>query len=93
VTAVGRNHPFDEVVAGAQERIRAGDTVFQKYDCQRCGKRLTMDVPNVFFHTGQCEVCGHVTDIRSAGCNYLLIRSTRSIITPNSPGQARPNLN
>ncbi len=31
-----------------------------------------MDEPSKFFATGKCEACGHVTDVRAAGCNYML---------------------
>jgi hypothetical protein len=30
-----------------------------------------MDVPNVFYKTGRCEECGHITNIKEDGCNYM----------------------
>lgn len=70
--------PYDAVVTQAEALIRDGATVFQKFTCQKCGKRLTLDVPNIFLERGQCEVCGGVTDIRRTGCNFLVIHATPS---------------
>jgi hypothetical protein len=71
------NHDFDTVVASADEKIRAGGTVYQKFTCQACGNRLTMDVPNTFYTSGTCDRCGSVTDIKAAGHNFLLIMSAK----------------
>jgi hypothetical protein len=65
--------PFEQVVKDAQRLVELGSTVFQKFSCDGCGARQTMDIPNKFFTSGQCEVCLVVTDIRAKGCNYLLI--------------------
>jgi len=70
------DHPFDEVVASANEQIARGATVYQKFTCGNCGNRLTMDIPNTFYESGTCDKCGHTTDIRSAGHNYLLVVGT-----------------
>ena len=69
--------PFDEVLRGASEAISKGATVYQKFTCERCKERLTMDNPNVFYETGKCERCDHVTDIRKQGCNYLVHKVLR----------------
>lgn len=71
------NHPFFEVAAEAKKHIDAGNTVWQKFTCTGCGSRQTMEEPNKFFTTGQCEECGHVTDIVATGCNYLLLKRLR----------------
>lgn len=65
--------PFDEAAAGAAEHIKNGATVFQKFTCVQCGERLTIEDANVFHSKGKCDRCGHVTNIRERGCNYLLV--------------------
>jgi Zn finger protein HypA/HybF involved in hydrogenase expression len=67
------DHPFDEVAATAQEKIAEGATVYQKFTCAKCGQRLTIEEPNVFFTEGHCDKCGAITDIKKRGCNYLII--------------------
>ena len=67
------NFPFSEVAEGAKQQVEAGNTVFQKWTCEQCLTRQTMDVESKFSTHGQCQECGHVTDIRETGCNYTLI--------------------
>jgi predicted RNA-binding Zn-ribbon protein involved in translation (DUF1610 family) len=68
-----KNHPFHEVCRTADERIKEGHTVFQKFTCAQCGERQTMPDANKFYTLGICEECGHTTDIVRDGCNYMLI--------------------
>jgi hypothetical protein len=68
-----RDFPLAEVVAKANELIAGGATVYQKYTCRGCGARLTIDKPNVFHVSGGCDKCPAITDIRAAGCNYMVI--------------------
>jgi hypothetical protein len=68
--------PFDEVVAKAREIVLAGCgdvAVFFKFTCSNCGSRQTFDTPNVAYEEGTCEECGHVTDVRAQGGNYLVV--------------------
>jgi len=65
------NHPFDEVVKTANQMIKEGFTVYQKFTCIHCENRLTMEEPNIFFEAGTCDKCGKETNIRETGCNYL----------------------
>lgn len=67
------DYPFDEVTKTAQDYIALGAQVFQKFTCAGCGARQTIDEPNRFYTSGKCQECGHVTDIRKQGCNYLLV--------------------
>lgn len=67
------DHPFYDVCKRAEEVIRAGGTVFQKFTCENCGNRLTMDVPNAFYKLGDCDNCGHTSNIEKNGCNYLIL--------------------
>lgn len=67
-----RDFPFGEVVTKAQALSDAGHEVFQKFTCDGCGARLTMDEPGKFFETGTCDKCETVTNIKRKGCNFLL---------------------
>lgn len=70
------NFPFHEVVTGARKRMADGWTIFQKFSCEKCMQRLTMPEPNIFFTIGNCDKCGHVTDILASGCNIMAVRSS-----------------
>jgi hypothetical protein len=67
------DHPFAEIVAEVQRKAARGNLCFQKFTCAGCGQRLTIEKPNVFHHTGTCDQCGHLTDIKAQGCNYTLL--------------------
>jgi hypothetical protein len=73
------DYPFDECAKAAKELAEQGYTVHQKFTCNKCNARQTIGTPNVFFTTGHCEECGHITDIVKRGCNYLLIASMRKV--------------
>lgn len=68
----GNDYPFNDVVDTAGDLINRGYTVYQKFTCEKCGQRLTMDEPNKFFISGTCDKCGHETDIQKHGCNYMV---------------------
>ena len=72
-----RNHPFDDVVKTVQEQIAQGHLCFQKFTCAGCGQRLTIDEPNLFYTSGSCDRCGHITDIKKTGCNMVLIMRSK----------------
>jgi hypothetical protein len=74
------DHPFYEVAAQAQVMMALGHTIHQKFTCARCGSRQTMAMPNVFYQLGQCEECGHETDIVAQGCNYVAMAG---VLTPH----------
>jgi len=65
-------HPFNECVRDAEKLMQAGHKIFQQFNCSRCGAKQTMETPDVFYRTGQCEECGHITDIEKNGCNYMV---------------------
>ena len=46
---------------------------YQKFTCESCGSRQTIDEADRFYTSGQCEECQHVTDIAKHGCNYIII--------------------
>jgi hypothetical protein len=65
--------PFDEAVILAQDLIAAGAVVFQKFTCENCDSRQTIDVPNTFYIRAQCEECNHVTDLKVNGCGHMVV--------------------
>lgn len=69
------DYPFAEIADAIPELIAKGFRVHQKFTCDACGQRLTMDEPNKLFKTGTCDKCWHITDIEKRGCNYLLLAS------------------
>lgn len=71
MTETYNDYPVEEILKAANELIRQGVTVHQKFTCDKCGSRQTMDEPNTFYASGKCEECGHITDIKKKGCNYL----------------------
>lgn len=66
-------HPLMDCVKTAEEYVRQGAEVYQKFQCQGCNAIQTMEIPNTFYERGQCEECGAITDIRITGCNYLMV--------------------
>jgi hypothetical protein len=67
-----RDYPLEEIGDACMEHIKNGATIYQKFTCADCGARLMMDIPNTLFTEGTCDKCGHTTNIRKTGCNYLL---------------------
>jgi hypothetical protein len=67
------DHPFYEVVWSVARMNAAGGTCYQKFTCDGCGNRLTMDVPNKMYTEGACDNCDTITNIEKKGCNFLLI--------------------
>jgi hypothetical protein len=69
------DHPFFEVAADAEEKVREGFTIHQQFTCHRCGVRQTMAEPNQFFYRGTCEECRAETNLLVTGCNYVAMIS------------------
>jgi hypothetical protein len=66
--------PFARAVASAEEWIKAGAIVHQRFACEACGNdTLGIEEPNTFYTTGSCDKCGHITDLQKTGCNYLVV--------------------
>lgn len=68
------DYPFDEVMKMADEVIKHGADIHQKFTCAKCGARQTMEEKNKFYTSGHCEECGHITDLVKQGCNFLLVK-------------------
>ena len=69
-----RNYSIDECAATLEKILkeRPGSAFYQKWTCGGCGQRIIGNERNKLFIEGHCEDCGHVTDLRKAGCNYAL---------------------
>ena len=72
---MANDYPFQEIVAAVDKLAAKGALCYQKFTCEKCGERLTMDEPNVLYKTGTCDKCGHVTNIEKNGCNYQVMFS------------------
>ncbi len=70
------DYPLEEICEAVLEHIKRGATAYQKFSCEKCGERLTIEEPNKFYTEGHCDKCDHVTDLTKHGCNYLLATST-----------------
>jgi hypothetical protein len=73
--------PFDECTKAAHAYAKQGCIVIQKWTCAGCGARL-QGSPFHWTENGRCDEadgkmgCGHVTNIRKQGCNYMLMQTT-----------------
>lgn len=67
------DYPFKKVCDKAEELVKQGFKVHQKFTCAGCGQRLTIAEPNKFHRTGSCDQCPTITDIEKQGCNYLVM--------------------
>ena len=66
-----QNFPLIECEEGAKAVRARGGFIHQKFTCEACQRRITMNNPDTFYTEGHCEDCGHVTDLLKAGCNYV----------------------
>jgi len=70
-----RNYPLDECarrLCELHDDYGPTFTFYQKWTCEKCGERVTGNTPNKLFTSGHHEDCGHITDLKAAGCNYLI---------------------
>lgn len=74
-----KDYPLTEIVAKCLTLTAQGHTVYQKWTCGGCKKRIGSENPNVLTEKGQCEECGHITNIKETGCNYLLVMRNVSL--------------
>ena len=49
--------------------------MFQKFTCEACLARQTMDTPNAFYTSGKCDECGHITQLKTGCCGFMLVQS------------------
>jgi hypothetical protein len=65
--------PFRECIHRANALIHQGFRVYQKFTCDGCGNRLTIETPNSFHRTGVCDNCPTVTNIEDKGCGFMAV--------------------
>jgi hypothetical protein len=65
-------YPIEQCLKRANKLIPLGAIIHQQFNCGACGTKQTMETPNVFYESGTCEACGSITNIKAAGCNYLV---------------------
>ena len=70
------DYPIEECAATLEPLVAKGCTFYQKWTCEKCGERVTGNNPNALYTEGHHEECGHTTDLKRTGCNYMLIGST-----------------
>ena len=69
-----KKHPFHEVVKSAEEAAKMGGRVHQRFECEACGNdTLGIEEPYTFYEKGECDRCGHVTDLVKTGCNFCVL--------------------
>lgn len=67
-----QDFPLKEIQEAVVEHVAEGRTIHQKFTCSGCGKRLTIDKPNVLYKKATCDECHETTNIEDTGCNYLI---------------------
>jgi PHP family Zn ribbon phosphoesterase len=69
------DHPFNDILEAVDKLIAGNPNVdtYQKFTCENCKNRLTMEEPNTFYTAGICDKCGHTTDIKKNGCNFMAL--------------------
>lgn len=65
-----QDFPLKEIQEAVAEHVAGGRTIHQKFTCSGCGKRLTVDKPNVLYKKAACKECNVTTNIEETGCNY-----------------------
>lgn len=72
------DRPFEQSKQAAEQLVRDGHVIIQKWTCIGCGARLC-GAPQKWTDNGRCDEvdgkmgCGAVTDLRDRGCGYALI--------------------
>ena len=67
-----RDLPREELMAHAQATLEKcpGSKVYFKFTCEDCGERVMFKEPNILYENGECNKCGHVTEVSAGG--YML---------------------
>lgn len=71
-------HPWQDVLDNAERKIAEGWTVYQQFNCAKCGTKQTMPDENKFYVRGRCEECGHETDIVRDGHNFMAAKGMKA---------------
>jgi len=80
------DYPWEEIIPAVIELVKEGHDVYQKWTCEHCGSRQSMDEANKFYTEGMCEECKKITNIQKNGCNYMLHIMLNNKHVTNEPG-------
>lgn len=69
----GIDGPLEDIVREAEVLRQQGYMCFQRFTCEKCGTRQTMDEPAKFYTHGGCEECKHVTHLKQ--CGFMAIKA------------------
>lgn len=67
-----KTYPFHDVVEALLARRLEGWHYCLQFNCAKCKAKQTIDQLDTMFELGRCEECGHVTNLKVAGLNYML---------------------
>jgi len=87
MTHVMKLYPWQQVIDNAESKMIPGVLIFQQFNCEHCGQKLTMETPNHFHRKGTCDQCGKETDIEKNGHNFML-QLTNKGLTPEQQKHA-----
>ena len=73
------DYPLSEIAEAVERLAGKGWECYQKFTCEKCGERLTMEPANTLYTSGKCDKCGHLTDIKKNGCNYLAVGRNKGV--------------
>jgi len=62
--------PLADISRKASILSSQGHSLYQKWSCVSCGRRVIRKEPNIFLPSGKCDRCGTITDLQKFGCNY-----------------------
>ena len=69
------HHPFDEAASAASmilDEAEDATTVFQLFECEKCGSVTQTLEANAFHEKGRCYECKHDTNLRDTGCGFVV---------------------
>jgi len=67
--------PFAEVQRQADAFVRKGGKIYQTWRCLFCGETVIANTSNYWTELGHHESCGHITNLRERGCDFVGIAS------------------
>jgi hypothetical protein len=70
------NLPREQLMIHAQRTLLKmnGGYCYFKFTCEKCGKRCTLQEPNVLYEQGECCSCGHTGPITEGGYMFSTSR-------------------
>lgn len=68
-----KHHPWAKVALNVERIVAEGGIILQSWTCDKCGAVQRIGEANGFYIEGECENCGHVTNLKVKGCNFTLL--------------------